>query len=138
MGKKSKVVFDQARAINNLLMNYPIQQFHIFDLRKSQDFSQNNYYLRSNTSQLYALLLLQITHFGLYLNPGRHPILVGLVFSLYLWITIRKYQRFKHLKSLRILIPTLLQQIFLLVIGFLIAINFTTTAGSVTPFKLVT
>lgn len=76
-------------------------------------------------------------HFGLYLSPGRHGLSLGIGFSLYLWITIRKYQSVKHLKSLRILIPLLLQQTFLLVIGFLIAINFTTTGGSETTFKLV-
>lgn len=50
MSRKSDIVFDQKKAINKLLMNYPIQQFHTFDLRPNKDFSANNFYLRSNTS----------------------------------------------------------------------------------------
>lgn len=118
-------------------MNQPIQEYHTFDLKSKVEFSQKNYFLQSNTSLLYKLLILEQVHFGFYLTGGRNALAIGLAFSLYFWITIRKYQRYSHLKSPRILIPALLQQAFLLVIGFFIGINFTSTDGGREIYKVL-
>ena len=103
-----------AKMINKLLENLTIQRFCTNDLKKDISFSKKTMILVSNYTFLLRLLCIHLLLVGFVQMPGIQLFLLISVESYYLAVSVTKYLRKKHLRSLRFLIPKVGQSAFLL------------------------
>lgn len=91
--------------------NQTIQKFCTNELRKDQNFSQKTFVLITNYSLLIKLLIMEIILVGLVHNSQVQLSLLLLLESIYLIYSITKYIQAKHLRSIRFLIPKVIQSL---------------------------
>lgn len=123
-GKMEKIL-DEKEMIAKLWRNQVIQKFCTNDLKEDKSFSQNTILLMSNFSFLIKLSIVHLIFICLPFTPRFGMILMLVVEISYLFQNVRQYIRKRHLKSLIMLIPRVVQSLALIFLQFTILITYT-------------
>lgn len=114
---------DSQKMIVKLEENQTVQQFCTSDLKKNKQFNRNTIILVSNYTFLLRLLGIHLILVGL-VHGSEIQVMFLIVLELtYFGISLSKYLSKKHLRSIRFLIPKVIQSLFLLTFEFSIVVQ---------------